>query len=269
MKLSHLITKTIKNKPILYFFFFTFIFSWGCWIPLIFIKKEITIIRMIGTFSPIIFAIIITKVIEGNYGIKQLLKPFLIWKFNIVWYIFCIFSTALICFTAIGVSVSFKITDFYFNDLSKIYILIPIFLYVLLTSVIGEETGWRGFAQKRLQIYVSPITASIIIGIIWGFWHLPLFFIPNNFHHFIPFWLFLIQEVALSIVIAWIYNNTKKSLLSVHIFHTASNITLGVLPILPMDTKGNLVPLYITVILLVLFSICLILSKSIKNLEIE
>ncbi len=256
--------KTI-NFPVIIFFCSTYLISWLLWVPQIILKKEIFLLRIGGTFSPLISAIIISNIIGGKKSVKALLKPLLIWKFNIVWYLFCLFSTVVLCFSAIGIAFSLKVTQLTFNELSKIYLVIPIFFYVLFTSVIGEETGWRGFALPLLQKQFGATISSIIIGLIWGFWHLPLFFIEGNFHQTLPFWIFLIQEIALSIVITWIYNNTKKSLLSVHIFHTASNITLGLLPILPMDTNGDMRPLYITVILLVILAICIVLSKSING----
>lgn len=257
-----MLKKIFKKFPIISFFILTFIFSWFFWSFQIFYKKEIPILRIIGTFSPIICAILVTQINEGKKGIKKLLKPILNYKFNIVWYIFCLFSTALLSFTAIGISFSLGFTDFSFNELSKIYLIIPVFLFVLFFSVLGEETGWRGFALNKMQKKITPLLSSIIIGIIWGLWHLPLFFIEGNFHQLIPIWLFLIQEIALSIVITLIYNKTNKSLLSVHLFHAASNTTLGILPILPMNTNNILIPLYVIVILLSILAISIILSKS-------
>ncbi len=254
----------IKKYPIISFFILTFLISWIFWILQIFLNKELAILRIAGTFAPFICSIIVTLILEGNRGVKRLLKPILNYKFNIVWYLFCLFSTAFLSFTAIGISFSLGFSDFTFNELSKIYLVIPVFLFVLFFSVLGEETGWRGFALKKMLEKMNPIYSSIIIGVIWGFWHLPLFFIEGNFHQLIPFWLFLVQEIALSIVITFIYIKTKKSLLSTHLFHAASNTTLGVLPILPMDTNNNLLPLYIIVILLIILAISIILSKGLK-----
>ena len=76
------------------------------------------------------------------------------------------------------------------------------------------------------------------MGVAWGLWHLPLFFIPGNFHAEIPVTAFLLQDLALSVVMAWLYNCSGRSWLIVHLFHAASNTALGVLPVLPMDTGG-------------------------------
>jgi len=76
------------------------------------------------------------------------------------------------------------------------------------------------------------------------------FWIEGNFHRDIPLGMFMLQDIALAIVTTWLYNSTEGSLLIVHLFHAASNTTLGVLPILPMDTGGQLRPLWIAVGLL-------------------
>lgn len=255
----------MSKKPIIAFFSLTFFISWTFWSLQIIFDKEVFILKLLGTYGPSLSAILVSFKQGGKYKIKKLLKPFTYLNVNIVWYIFCFCATAILVFTSIGISFALSITNFDFLELDKIYLVIPIFFYVLFFSVLGEELGWRGFVLPLLQKNIGSFLASIIIGAIWGVWHLPLFFIPGNFHQHIPFWIFILQDIALSIVLTWIYNNTKKSLILVHIFHTSSNITLGLLPILPMNTGGNIIPLYIAVILLVIFSICIILSNTMRE----
>jgi hypothetical protein len=125
--------------------------------------------------------------------------------------------------------------------------------------VLGEEIGWRGYALPRLQARYGSLLASLIIGFTWGAWHLPLFWLPGNFHQTIPPTLFLLQSVALAIIYTWLYNQTKGSLLIAHLFHAASNVTLGVLPVLPTDTGGDLTPLWLTVGLLSVFTIVVVI----------
>ena len=68
----------------------------------------------------------------------------------------------------------------------------------------------------------------------------------------------MLQIIAFSIIYTWMYNNTRGSLLIVHLFHAASNVTLGMLPVLPMDTGGDLRPLWLAVGLLWAFTIAIV-----------
>jgi membrane protease YdiL (CAAX protease family) len=133
------------------------------------------------------------------------------------------------------------------NDPRQWYLVIPAFLQILLLSVVGEEIGWRGFALPCLQARYGPLKASLILGVIWGGWHLPLWWMAGNFHADIPFVLFMLQSLALTILMTWLYNHTRGSLLMAHLFHTAFNLTAGVAPILPEYTGGSLRPLWIAV----------------------
>ncbi len=250
------------GKSILPFCILTFFLSWIVWIPMIIIGDDILLCRVAGSFGPIAAALGITGMRDGTKGIVKLFQPFLFWKVDIFWYLFSFFSTALLTLSAIGIYIFATGNELTFNDPKSIYLVIPVFLYVLLFSVLGEETGWRGFALPGLQDRYGAVKASLIIGCIWGFWHLPLFFVEGNFHQDIPLWLFILQDIALSVVMSWIYNHTGGSLLLIHLFHASSNTTLGILPVLPMDTGGDLMPLYISCGLLLVLSMGIIVTGN-------
>lgn len=254
--------KKRRINPVVAFFGITFGFSWALWAPQVLMGKEMMILRVLGTFGPLYSALFVSLVWGGWDELRRLIKPFTFWRFNIVWYLFCFFATALLAFTSIGIALALGSKVFIFNPIGEIYMVIPVFLYVLIFSVLGEETGWRGFALPRMQKRYGPLAASLYLGMIWGLWHLPLFLIEGDFHRDIPFWLFMIQEIALSLVMTWLYNNTRKSLLSVHLFHGASNTTLGILPVLPMSTGGDLRVLRVMVILLILLALGIVLSGT-------
>lgn len=247
------------------FFFMTFTITWLCWLPMMILNEDIVILRIAGTFSPLISSIAIVLSTERKDGLIRLLRPNLQWRFPLRYYLFALFSTAAFSLVSIGIYTLLDREPLVFNDIKKIYLIIVVFMYVLFTSVLGEETGWRGFALPILQNRFGPLKASVILGLIWGMWHLPLFLIQGNFHSHIPFLLFLVQEIALSIVITWLYNSTAGSLLIVHIFHSASNTTVGVLPILPYPPRNDLLPLYLICSLLILFSLFLILTNRLDS----
>lgn len=257
--------RSCSLRPVITFFILTFCLSWGFWLPMIFIGDDIFFLRVAGTYGPAAAALTVTWRWKGSVGLVELLKPFRLWRVGGFWYLFCFFSTAVIVFAAIGIHYALGGSRLDFNDPAELYLTVPAFLYVLLFSVLGEETGWRGFALPRLRQRFGALPASLIIGAIWGTWHLPLFLIPGDFHSDIPFALFIYQDIAVSIIITWIYNRTGGSLIPVHIFHTASNTTLAVLPVLPMDTGGDLRPLYITCGLLTVFALTIVLSGKLNQ----
>jgi membrane protease YdiL (CAAX protease family) len=248
--------KVIQRNVVMVFIVGTYLVSWTIWLP--FVLFGTGTIKALGSFGPTIAALMIVGLTKGRKGLKELLARILIWKVPLFWYLFSFFSTLIVILLSLGIYRLAGNEVVATNDPSQWYLIVVIFLYVLFFSVAGEEIGWRGFLLPRLQQKYTALTASLIIGLIWGFWHLPLFLIPGDFHVRIPFLLFVLQDVALSVLLTWLYNNTRKSLLLVHLFHAASNTTIGLLPILPSESSDSLVPLYLSVAILVLFAIFIV-----------
>src|SRR2546426_2781896 len=94
----------------------------------------------------------------------------------------------------------------------------------------GEEIGWRGYALPRLAVRVGLARASLLLGLIWACWHLPLFFIPGVDNYGQSFPIFVLGVIALSVAIAWLYANTSGSLLLTMLMHSAVNQTVGIVP---------------------------------------
>lgn len=94
-------------------------------------------------------------------------------------------------------------------------------------ALITEEVAWRGFALPRLLVNRSALSASIILGLLWGIWHTPLFFIAGTGQSKWPYLGFLLFAVAESILITWIFNNTRGSVLLATLFHAASDAALS------------------------------------------
>lgn len=238
------------------FFIATFVISWAIWLPTAVFAPDSGVLLSLGTFGPTVAALGLTAVAEGKAGLRDIWRRLWLWRVGVGWYLFSLGGTAVFVLAAIGIyRLGGGSAALVFNDPAQWYLVIPVFFYVLFFSVLGEEMGWRGYALPRLQARYGPLVASLIIGFIWSAWHLPLFWLPGNFHQTIPLSLFLLQSVALAIIYTWLYNRTKGSLLITHLFHAASNVTLGVLPILPTDTGGELTPLWLTVGLLWVFTI--------------
>lgn len=104
-------------------------------------------------------------------------------------------------------------------------ILMESFLWFLLFGgPLNEEPGWRGFALPRLQSRFSPLVSSIILGALWGSWHVPLHFMDVYYGGALGA-IIRIQEIPRAILFTWLYNRTKGGLLIVLLFHAAINTT--------------------------------------------
>lgn len=107
--------------------------------------------------------------------------------------------------------------------------IIELVIFNILLGPTGEQAGWRGFALRFLQRKYNAIIATLILGTIWAFWHLPMWFMPGRPESQIPFWLYTIHTIAQSFFLTWIFNSTKGSLLLAGILHLAQNLTTDLL----------------------------------------
>lgn len=134
-------------------------------------------------------------------------------------------------------------------------VMIPLlFLYIMIFGgPFSEEFGWRGYALPLLQKNYSGIYSAIILGVIWGLWSIPLFFIHGTIQSQVPFWAFMILTICASIIFAWVYNSTG-SLLAVMFIHVTENISYYIFPIQDSPISGAfLIILNVFVALLVFF----------------
>jgi membrane protease YdiL (CAAX protease family) len=108
-------------------------------------------------------------------------------------------------------------------------LIVPTLFFWLLFGPVPEEPGWRGYALDGLQVRRSALSASLIVGMVWSAWHLPLFFIEGTWQAEAVglgtqrFWLYILAIVVESILYTWIYNSTNGSTLAAILFHFVGN----------------------------------------------
>jgi uncharacterized protein len=107
--------------------------------------------------------------------------------------------------------------------------LLAMIAFILVIGPLPEEVGWRGYLQDRLQARWSALAASLMIGLVWWVWHLPLFALPGYFDAFgttAPTQLgFLANIMPAAILYAWVYLNTNRSVLAAILFHFMENFS--------------------------------------------
>jgi len=106
-------------------------------------------------------------------------------------------------------------------------------------GLLGEEIGWRGYALPRLTDRLGKAGASVLLGLVWAGWHLPVFFIPGMDQSGQSLPVYILQVTALSVAMAWLYWHTRGSLLLAVLMHTAINQTKDIVPSRVVDGAGN------------------------------
>ena len=141
-------------------------------------------------------------------------------------------------------------------------------LFVLSAIVFGglEEVGWRGYLLPRLRKYLPLTLTTLIIGIIWGLWHLPLFYVVDSTqqtHAFLPY---MLSVVMFSTYLTMLYMKTTSILLLI-IAHAAINATFGIGLGLILNHSMP-VYLFILIVTIIGFIIIHIYDKQLKSRSI-
>jgi len=261
----------VNKYPLTIFFLLVFGLTWpfmivdalGSHAVLPFRLPDLLLLMM--SYMPTLAAVIVTGLEEGKAGIRALFKKLLIARVGLRWYLFAIFGFAAIYAGAIGLanvagksSTSFLPENLpQFSNLVEFALFIT-FIFAITTLVNGEELAWRGFALPRLQAKYNALTSSLILGVIWALFHLPLFFTLTSSQADLSFVGFLISTISLTVIFTWIYNHTRGSVLLAYLLHGAANTWTRIFSIdhnanpLVNDTMAGLT-LLVAVILVVTF----------------
>ena len=189
-----------------------------------------------------------TGITEGRLGIGRLLRQLVLWRVSFKWYLFALIGLPAIMVLGViflpGALASFQ-------GLAGLapFPMLGLFVYIFfLGGPLGEEPGWRGFALPRLQRRCGPLVGSLILGPSWAFWHLPLFWIPawNLPPTVLNIVMFVIAATAFTVVMTWMFNNTKGSLFIALLVHTSFDMVLAILnrlfPVPIVNDYGSNVP---------------------------
>ncbi|HSH04504.1 MAG TPA: CPBP family intramembrane glutamic endopeptidase [Anaerolineae bacterium] len=247
----------IKRYPLITYFILAYALFWLIWIPITpFLQNLATLdvpiwaipLALIGIYAPTWAALIVTFICEGKTGLKTLLRPLTEWRIHLGWYAVAIFLPLLLGLIAILLHTIFTTDTLTLQGKqSAIFLLLATIPITLLNKLplgpMAEELGWRGFALPRLQRKYTALTASLILGVLWAFWHLPAFWVPgaalplDTEPGIIPIGAYVLDTVGVTIIFTWLYNHTRGSLIIDFLFHAAYNalptllfVTLDLIP---------------------------------------
>jgi membrane protease YdiL (CAAX protease family) len=195
-----------------------------------------SLVWFLGVFSPSISAVVVSWIIGGTAQVKQLLSGLTRWKVGLGWY----FAAAFLILGPLAIALVYGLLG---NPVTGLRpgvtssSLLGTIAFQLFSGPIAEEMGWRGFALPRLQVKYNALVSSLILGVIWTFWHLPLFFLTGATQVSIPMPIYLMLVVTVTFYLTWLYNNTHGSLIIAILAHFCYNLSstliAGVVSLMP------------------------------------
>lgn len=229
-------TKAFPLKFVLIAFAFTWVF-WG--LTLLEARGIISSLPMpamlLGALGPMLAAVILTAQEGGRAGLRSLLGRVVRWRVAPVWYAVALLGPIVL--TLVAMALQLMLFGGQPPSLGAMVGALPtvlvISLYMLIQVGIGEEIGWRGYALPKLQASYSALVSSLILGVIWALWHLPLFFNPATSYSNTPFWALLVFFLPFSILISWVLNSTGGSVLMIMTLHAVMNASTGLWRTIP------------------------------------
>ncbi|MCK9871740.1 type II CAAX endopeptidase family protein [Nocardiopsis dassonvillei] len=229
--------RLIKRRPLASFFTLAIALSWIAWLPYILsdnglglldfgfslVTSQLLLMLPGAYLGPIFSAFLVTAVADGREGVRRWAGRLLKWRVNWRWYTLAVLGVPV---ALIVCAIPFSGGDIRMPTLIVLLGYLPGLLLQFVTTGIAEEPGWRDFALPRIQPYFGPLRGTLILGVIWGVWHLPLFLTawggyPNGT------WAdpinFTFSCIAISVVMTWVFNRTGESLPVAILLHASVN----------------------------------------------
>lgn len=259
------------SKRLSAFFALTFAWSWTCWLLTPIVKADSSYassaLFFLGGFGPSLAAVTLVGIEGGRAGLRTWLRRCLQWRGNGGWMTLAFLSPLAVLTLATAIHMALGGSVPTSPAMGHIVLLIANFgLVFLVGGPLGEEFGWRGYALPVMQERLGWRSASLALGIIWGVWHLPLFFVAGSPQNQGSIAAFFVLIVATSVFYAWLFTRTRWSVLPALVLHTASNAWPFVVPVLPSDIDQRA---YLTVIGLVLIAAIWLLLRPNANHALE
>jgi len=226
--------QAMRKHPLFFFFLMAYAFSWIISIPYVLsawgiLKGNFTFMFILKPFvGPTLAAIIMTGITEGKAGLLRLRNRLKQRRAGWQWYLFILLGIPALLLLGIiiqpGTLASFQ------GLTPALLVSYPVYFIIVFFGVaLPEEIGWRGFALPRMQPRYGPLWGTLLLGVLWCFWHLLYFLTPDHgggpgtsFATFLTnFSIFFVMVVAIAIIFTWVFNHTRGSIFISNLAHAA------------------------------------------------
>lgn len=225
-----------QTKQLFIYFSLTLILTWLLWLPSVLnaqgyeMPPILMIIGLPANFTPAFIGLLLHKKEHGKSGFRTLLKQKFTLDFKKIWLLilplFFFITAGLSYFVLMQMQPDFEAVQ------PVPYVMAPlVFLQIFfIGGALGEEYGWRGYAYPKLKAMMHPLLATLILGLIWSIWHLPLFYMAGTVQSNLPLWQFMLQNTMIAFYYTWLFHRTKGSLWMMIYLHAIANTASAIFP---------------------------------------
>ena len=231
----------VERHQVTAFFVLAYGFSWLAELLLFgLLRLPASLTVPVVTFGPTVAALTMTAVFQGRAGLSGLWARMRLWRVDRRWYGAALLLIPLVYLAGTLVLPAAVAS---FAPESPVRLLVTWVIVLTLGGVIGgplgEEPGWRGFALPRLQTQLGPLGGTLLIGFVWAGWHFPQFLMPewaaqNGGLSAATVLVFVGTVLSIAVILTWIFNHTRSSVLIAILAHSSVNTAQAVLnPLFP------------------------------------
>jgi membrane protease YdiL (CAAX protease family) len=191
----------------------------------------------LGTiFGVALSAFLVMAAMHGRAGMQDLARRSLRWRVGLRWYLFALFGLPVATLLCASVIYRLAPLNALLDNWPLLFtVVLPQFLLRIVLFNLPEEIGFTGFLQDRLQDRYGPLKACVMVELPFALWHLPSFIVDTGLGFaqwplfLVYFGLLVIGQFFSRIIIMWLYNSARRSVLLVGLFHASFNVTAGAL----------------------------------------
>jgi membrane protease YdiL (CAAX protease family) len=262
---SALQAKTRSKLAIFVFVALAFVWAWGVGFAATQVKAYSpglnVALMIVAGFGPSLAGIAVVAFFSSRAGLRDWARRCLNWHVGWRWFVLAFLAPPALMLCALAVHATLAGEFPALPASGHIPLAIANFgLVLLIGGPLGEEFGWRGYLMPAISAKLNWRTASLLIGVVWGVWHLPLFYMADTAQSQMAIPVFLLNILAGSVVFGWLFERTQGSVLPALVLHTSLNAWAGILVIVPTAATGR--PYTLVTGLLVLIAAALLLTPA-------